>query len=135
MLYLTKQGLWSVDLLSRVKTLTRRGIPLGIDQVQHAAEGSTKALHIGNTTVSNPLNLGRMICDSHPLQLISRPAEPAPAIPQNLIDKPTITIGNETFDIDGGDLESICVLGRGAYGVVEKMKLRQTGTILAVKVT
>ena len=66
------------------------------------------------------------------LQLTHRPAEPA--IPRDLIDKPTITIGNETFDIDAGDLESLCVLGRGAYGVVEKMKLRQTGTILAVKV-
>ena len=66
------------------------------------------------------------------LQLTPRPAEPA--IPRDLIDKPTITIGNETFDIDAGDLESLCVLGRGAYGVVEKMKLRQTGTILAVKV-
>ena len=64
--------------------------------------------------------------------LLYRPAEPA--IPRDLIDKPTITIGSETFDIDAGDLESICVLGRGAYGVVEKMKLRQTGTILAVKV-
>jgi mitogen-activated protein kinase kinase 3 len=26
-----------------------------------------------------------------------------------------------------------CVAGRGAYGVVEKMKHKQTGTILAVK--
>jgi len=67
------------------------------------------------------------------LNISDTPPPAEPAIPRDLIDKPTITIGSETFDIDAGDLESICVLGRGAYGVVEKMKLRQTGTILAVK--
>ena len=38
------------------------------------------------------------------------------------------------MNIDADDLESMCILGRGAYGVVEKVKHRQTGTILAVKV-
>ncbi len=37
--------------------------------------------------------------------------------------------------MEADDLESICVLGRGAYGVVEKMKHRKTGTVLAVKVS
>ena len=40
---------------------------------------------------------------------------------------------NETFDIEADDLEAICELGRGAYGVVEKMKHKKTNTILAVK--
>ena len=38
------------------------------------------------------------------------------------------------MNIDADDLESMCILGRGAYGVVEKVKHRQSGTILAVKV-
>jgi len=45
----------------------------------------------------------------------------------------TITINDETFEIEADDLEVICELGRGAYGVVEKMKHKKTGTILAVK--
>lgn len=57
-----------------------------------------------------------------------------PPIPRDLDSRTTITIGEQTFDIDADDLESICVLGRGAYGVVEKMKHKQTDTILAVKV-
>ncbi|XP_059083941.1 dual specificity mitogen-activated protein kinase kinase 6-like [Tigriopus californicus] len=62
------------------------------------------------------------------------PVEPAtPAIPRDLDSHTTITIGDLTCAIEADDLESICVLGRGAYGVVEKMKHKQTGTILAVK--
>eukprot|EP00095_Tigriopus_kingsejongensis_P011448 maker-scaffold222_size251774-snap-gene-1.29 protein:Tk11448 transcript:maker-scaffold222_size251774-snap-gene-1.29-mRNA-1 annotation:"dual specificity mitogen-activated protein kinase kinase 3" len=60
--------------------------------------------------------------------------EPAtPAIPRDLDSRTTITIEEQTFGIEADDLESICVLGRGAYGVVEKMKHKQTNTILAVK--
>ena len=57
-----------------------------------------------------------------------------PAIPRDLDSRTTITIGDQTFGIEADDLEAICVLGRGAYGVVEKMKHKQTNTILAVKV-
>lgn len=32
------------------------------------------------------------------------------------------------------DLEKMCDLGRGAYGIVEKMKHIPSGTIMAVKV-
>lgn len=63
---------------------------------------------------------------------LSRPA--VPHIPRDLDSRTTITIGDQTFDIEADDLEAICVLGRGAYGVVEKMKHKQTNTILAVKV-
>ena len=57
-----------------------------------------------------------------------------PAIPRDLDSRTSITIGEKTFSIEADDLESICVLGRGAYGVVEKVKHKQTGTVLAVKV-
>merc|ERR1711970_601202 len=47
--------------------------------------------------------------------------------------KTTITIDNETVDIEADHLEVISELGRGAYGVVEKMKHKSSGTVLAVK--
>jgi len=56
-----------------------------------------------------------------------------PAIARDLDSRTTITIAGQTFDIQADELESLCVLGRGAYGVVEKMRHRQTGTVLAVK--
>merc|ERR1719486_672914 len=59
--------------------------------------------------------------------------EPPPTVPANLEQHTTITIDNEQFEIQADDLEVICELGRGAYGVVEKMKHKKTGTILAVK--
>lgn len=45
----------------------------------------------------------------------------------------TITIGDTQFVVEADDLEKICDLGRGAYGIVEKMRHRQTGTVMAVK--
>jgi len=36
--------------------------------------------------------------------------------------------------VEADDLETLCVLGRGAYGVVDKMRHKQSGTIMAVKV-
>lgn len=45
----------------------------------------------------------------------------------------TITIGDQTFDVEADDLERICDLGRGAYGIVEKMRHIPSGTIMAVK--
>jgi len=61
-----------------------------------------------------------------------RTPEP-PRPPADLDQHTTITIDNEQFEIEADDLEVICELGRGAYGVVEKMKHRKTETILAVK--
>lgn len=54
-------------------------------------------------------------------------------IPRNLDTRATITIGDKTFDVEADDLEKIGDLGRGAYGVVEKMRHIQSGTIMAVK--
>lgn len=36
--------------------------------------------------------------------------------------------------MDADDLEMLCTLGRGAYGVVDKMKHKQSDTVMAVKV-
>jgi len=53
--------------------------------------------------------------------------------PRNLDTSTTITIGEKTFVVAADDLEAISELGRGAYGVVEKMRHRITGTVMAVK--
>lgn len=46
----------------------------------------------------------------------------------------TITIGSKTIECDSAHLEQLEELGRGAYGVVEKMRHTPSGTIMAVKV-
>ncbi|KAF7384878.1 hypothetical protein HZH66_011964 [Vespula vulgaris] len=53
--------------------------------------------------------------------------------PRNLDKRTTITIGEKTFVVEADDLETLCILGRGAYGVVDKMRHKQSGTIMAVK--
>ncbi|KAK9888014.1 hypothetical protein WA026_000298 [Henosepilachna vigintioctopunctata] len=62
-------------------------------------------------------------------------SDEAPPIipPANLDKRTTITIGDKTFDVEADDLEKISDLGRGAYGIVEKMKHIPSGTIMAVK--
>lgn len=55
--------------------------------------------------------------------------------PRNIDRKTTITIGDKTFVVDADDLEKICDLGRGAYGIVEKMNHIPSQTIMAVKVS
>ena len=52
----------------------------------------------------------------------------------DLDSKTTITIDDRTFEVAADDLEVIAPLGRGAYGVVEKMRHRPSNTVLAVKV-
>lgn len=54
--------------------------------------------------------------------------------PRNLDKRTTITIDDKTFVVEADDLETLCVLGRGAYGIVDKMRHKQSGTIMAVKV-
>jgi mitogen-activated protein kinase kinase 3 len=53
--------------------------------------------------------------------------------PRNLDKKATITIDDKTFEVEADDLEKIADLGRGAYGVVEKMRHIKTNTVMAVK--
>lgn len=37
------------------------------------------------------------------------------------------------MEVEADDLEKICDLGHGAYGIVEKMRHRPTDTVMAVK--
>lgn len=53
--------------------------------------------------------------------------------PRNLDSSATITIGDRTFVVEADNLEKLCDLGRGAYGIVEKMRHRETGKVMAVK--
>lgn len=55
------------------------------------------------------------------------------APPRNLDTRATITIDDKTFEVQADDLEKIADLGRGAYGVVEKMRHIKTDTVMAVK--
>lgn len=41
----------------------------------------------------------------------------------------------QNFEVEADDLVTISELGRGAYGVVEKVRHAQSGTIMAVKVS
>lgn len=54
--------------------------------------------------------------------------------PRNLDKRTTITIGEKVFEVEADGLETICELGRGAYGIVEKMLHRPSQTVMAVKV-
>lgn len=56
-------------------------------------------------------------------------------LPRNLDKRTTITIGDQTTTVEANDLQKICDLGRGAYGIVEKMRHIPSGTIMAVKVS
>ncbi|KAK1162744.1 dual specificity mitogen-activated protein kinase kinase 3-like isoform X1 [Acipenser oxyrinchus oxyrinchus] len=59
--------------------------------------------------------------------------EPNPTPPRNLDSRTFITIGDKNFEVQADDLVSISELGRGAYGVVERVRHAQSGTIMAVK--
>lgn len=56
-----------------------------------------------------------------------------PSCTSRLDDRTSITIHGQTFNVAADDLEVIEELGRGAYGVVDKMRHKETGTELAVK--
>ncbi|XP_068192746.1 dual specificity mitogen-activated protein kinase kinase 6-like [Antennarius striatus] len=58
---------------------------------------------------------------------------PAAAPPRDLDSKACVTIGEQNFVVKADDLEQIEELGRGAYGVVDKMKHVPSGVIMAVK--
>eukprot|EP00794_Sanderia_malayensis_P008853 gene8853-9801_t len=55
------------------------------------------------------------------------------APPRNLTDKTTLTIHGRNVEAHVADLVSMRELGRGAYGVVEKMKHKSSGLVMAVK--
>ncbi|KAF4520692.1 hypothetical protein B566_EDAN006368 [Ephemera danica] len=58
---------------------------------------------------------------------------PPVAPPRNLDQKTSVAIGDKKFEIDADCLERISELGRGAYGIVEKMRHVPSGTVMAVK--
>lgn len=68
-----------------------------------------------------------------PILESSQPPIQALAPPRNLDTRATITIDDRTFEVQADDLEKIADLGRGAYGVVEKMRHIRTDTVMAVK--
>ncbi|KPP76524.1 dual specificity mitogen-activated protein kinase kinase 6-like, partial [Scleropages formosus] len=53
--------------------------------------------------------------------------------PRDLDSKACVTIGEKNFVVKADDLEQISELGRGAYGVVDKMRHVPSGVIMAVK--
>lgn len=67
------------------------------------------------------------------LKLDVSDAPPLIIPPRNLDSRATITIDEKQFEVQADDLEKIADLGRGAYGIVEKMRHVKTGTIMAVK--
>lgn len=71
-----------------------------------------------------------------PLPKFSIVAETTPPVtpPRDLDKRTNITIGDRVFEVEADDLETLGLLGQGAYGIVEKMKHKNTGTIMAVKV-
>lgn len=64
---------------------------------------------------------------------IVQPTTPIVTPPRDLDKRTNITIGDRQFEVEADDLEKICVLGQGAYGIVEKVRHRQSNTIMAVK--
>nr|XP_060146636.1 dual specificity mitogen-activated protein kinase kinase 3 isoform X2 [Globicephala melas] len=57
-------------------------------------------------------------------------AEAVPFVPCSLL---FMAAPCENFEVEADDLVTISELGRGAYGVVEKVRHAQSGTIMAVK--
>lgn len=48
---------------------------------------------------------------------------------------PAVFVCEQNFEMKADDLEQIAELGRGAYGVVDKMRHVPSGLIMAVKVS
>uniref|UniRef100_A0AAT9PXS1 mitogen-activated protein kinase kinase n=1 Tax=Anguilla japonica TaxID=7937 RepID=A0AAT9PXS1_ANGJA len=64
---------------------------------------------------------------------VFRQSEPENLPPRNLDSRTFITIGDKNFEVQADDLVPLSELGRGAYGVVERVRHAQSGTIMAVK--
>lgn len=67
------------------------------------------------------------------LRVLIPEEQPVVNLPRNLDKRTTITIGDQETTVEASDLQKICDLGRGAYGIVEKMRHIPSGTIMAVK--
>ncbi|XP_072320339.1 dual specificity mitogen-activated protein kinase kinase 6-like [Eucyclogobius newberryi] len=58
---------------------------------------------------------------------------PVPSAPRDLDSKACVTVGEKNFEVQADDLVQLSELGRGAYGVVYKMRHVPSDTIMAVK--
>jgi len=76
---------------------------------------------------------GKRVKKTLPKFSITAEASPPVTAPRDLDKRTNITIGDKVFEVEADDLETLGLLGQGAYGIVEKMKHRVTGTIMAVK--
>ena len=66
--------------------------------------------------------------------IVTEVTQPSPVETRlRALDSFTLTIGTETYTIDTSDLKAKEELGRGAYGVVEKMEHVPSQTVMAVK--
>lgn len=61
-----------------------------------------------------------------------QPVAAAPPVP--LDDKCTMILNGQSYTVRAQDLERLKELGRGAYGVVETMRHRESELVMAVKV-
>ncbi|XP_037333049.1 dual specificity mitogen-activated protein kinase kinase 6 [Pungitius pungitius] len=66
-------------------------------------------------------------------EVFAQPVPAAAAPPRDLDSKADVKIGGQNFVVKADDLEQIEELGRGAYGVVDKMRHVPSGVIMAVK--
>ncbi|XP_038831103.1 dual specificity mitogen-activated protein kinase kinase 6-like [Salvelinus namaycush] len=66
-------------------------------------------------------------------EVFEQPPAAAAIPPRDLDSKACVTIGEKNFVVKADDLEQIGELGRGAYGVVDKMRHMPSGLIMAVK--
>ncbi|KAG9467219.1 hypothetical protein GDO78_015400 [Eleutherodactylus coqui] len=67
------------------------------------------------------------------LPIFKEPDPTPPTPPRDLDSKACILIGEKNFEVKADDLLPIEELGRGAYGVVEKMRHVPSEQIMAVK--
>jgi len=58
---------------------------------------------------------------------------PSPVPPRPIDSKAMFTIGDKTFEVEADQLDTRQKLGRGAYGIVEKMYHKPSDTMMAVK--
>ncbi|KAL7640714.1 UNVERIFIED_CONTAM: hypothetical protein RMT77_008989 [Armadillidium vulgare] len=73
----------------------------------------------------------RKLAPGMKLSFVNEPMEIKP--PRDLDSRTTITLNGEEIEVRAEDLEVLAELGKGAFGIVEKMKHRPSNTVMAVK--
>lgn len=76
---------------------------------------------------------GRPRLKLEPVPVLEVPSVPEPTTPGNLDRKTTITFAGEVLEVTPETLDVVCQLGRGAYGIVEKVRHRPSGHEMALK--